>query len=83
MFLAAIDPELALGEVVALEERALRWLNRPRFNSRLLVALAGLALVLSLIGIYGVLSQSVAQRSREIGLRMALGAVHRDILRLI
>jgi putative ABC transport system permease protein len=55
----------------------------PRFPSRLITAFAGLALILSIIGLYGQISFSVAQRTREIGVRMALGADSRDVLRLI
>jgi putative ABC transport system permease protein len=57
--------------------------DKPRFNSRLAVAFAAIAVLLAAVGVYGVVSYSASQRAQEIGVRMALGAAPRDIVRWI
>ena len=80
---AALDPSLPIGNLLPMQTVIESSISRPRFLALLLSIFAGLALFLAAIGIYGVLSYSVAERSREIGIRMAMGADRRSILRMI
>jgi putative ABC transport system permease protein len=80
---AAMDPDLPLFAVKTMEEYLSASVATPRFNTTLLSIFAAVALVLTVVGLYGVMSYSVAQRTNEIGIRLALGAQGRDVLMMI
>jgi len=80
---AAVDPDLPLFGVKTMEEYMSASVASPRFNTTLLSIFAAVALVLTIVGLYGVMSYSVAQRTNEIGIRLALGAQPRDVLLMI
>jgi len=79
----AMDKDQPVADVRTMDQWVSRSLSQARFSSTLLAIFAGLALTLAAIGIYGVMSHSVSQRTSEIGIRLALGAEARDILRMV
>ena len=79
----SVNKNVALANVRTMEDMVARSLANQKFTMLLLTIFAGIALVFAAIGLFGVMSYSVVQRAREIGLRMALGAQRSDIFKLI
>jgi ABC-type antimicrobial peptide transport system permease subunit len=80
---AALDSEIAVGELETLRHRITVFLAYPQFRAVLFGVFAVLALLLAAVGLHGVLGQFIAQRTQEIGVRLALGARPTDIMHLV
>ena len=79
----SLDPELPVSQAGTLESRFATAVAQPRFRTTLIASFAALALVLAVVGTYGVISYSVTQRTHEIGIRVALGAPRKSVLKLV
>jgi len=79
----AVDADIPLLRVITLEQRMSEAVSEPRFQTTLLAVFSGIALLLSAIGIYAVISYSITLRTHEIGVRMSLGANRSDVLRMV
>jgi putative ABC transport system permease protein len=79
----SVDKDAPISEIETMDQRMSDQVAEPRFQTQLLSAFGGLALLLAVVGIYGVISYNVVQRTHEIGVRVAMGARPRDVARLM
>jgi putative ABC transport system permease protein len=81
--ISTLDPNVPVYDIKTMTQRYSEFLAYPRFRAELMGILAGLTLMLAAIGFYGVLAHMVAQRTQELGIRMALGAQKQEVLRMV
>ncbi|HKC85992.1 MAG TPA: FtsX-like permease family protein, partial [Blastocatellia bacterium] len=80
---SAIDPDQPVANIKPMSRLLADSVARPRFNYLLLTVFAAVAMILTITGVYGVMSYAVARRTREMGIRLALGARGQDVLKLV